>query len=455
MACLSSAQRHRIIMASFIRTHASDIVRLFEGVSPADCQANTTISFTRREYSTIWKAEVMGFFRKFNAKLDAALNCKATSLCETSLRIHTMEHVAHILRYTPLMYLWISLSHKMYDVLVLIMHGKCFQSRLKQTKSAVCEIFASVEKFKVNQFVDWKKDLKASLCRLSAKYLWTTDRLHLQMSYPQAAVDTLFFRELYDFVLSRGDKRLAILFLSVLPEMLGASDMPELLQYLSMQMHKFVTQVIKTTEQSVSKKLIRMFFAAAGQCTCHTKCSVYGRLDDIKMLAVCKVCRRSPMFRQVRDQRCRRTICSTSFMNVCSIDCNTSFMYIPLYRAQVDKKNGQLIYEHWAYTLSFNSVESDKASFYMLCAGGRRTCTNVFLTDSLNRTQCEQCRHGNISERTCLTERVSNKLAILCDGCIIAACCPIHAPMGQSRSELWLSILESFVAQNRHIDTRR
>jgi hypothetical protein len=434
-------------MAALLRTHASDICNMFWDVSPTDCLDHTSLVYDRVYMDERWAAKVKNLFWKFHSELAFLLHCNTIPDCDTRLFLHTMQHIAYLLRHTLVLSLWAPPAHKIYDMLALMLHGDCITCSQNPKKVAVCALIPSVETPGIKKhFAVWKKDLKVSLCRMSSNYLCTTDRLHLQPRHPRAAVDTLFFKELYDLVVNKGDKRLAILFVSMLPEIMGATDISGLLQSLSMHMHTFVNQVIKWTEGSTSRKFIRMFFGAAGRCTCHTKCSMYGKVDDIQVLAVCKTCRNSPVLRQKREPRCRRTISSTSFMNVCNVDGNTSFIYVPLYRACVNTSNGQFIYEHWAYTLSLNLVvsDSDKASIYMLCVGGRRTCTNVFFTDSLAKTLCERCRQGNLLENTCLTGKVGNKLAALCDGCIIAACCPLHAPLRQTTRELWLSILEYF-----------
>jgi hypothetical protein len=395
-----------------------------------------------------WVAEVIDLFWKFSSELSQVLECNMSSDCDTALFVHTMHHIKYLLLHTPVLSMWYGPSHKAYDALVLLVHGNCTNLQLSPKMGAVCELFASVEKTGVTkQFTVWKKALNTSLCRMSANYLSATGGLRLEPHHPQTAIDTLIFKELYDLVINKGDKRLAMVFVSMLHEMMGTNNTAELLQSLSMHMHNFLKQVIKRIEESASRKFIRLFFAAAGQCTCHTKCSVYGKVSEIQVLAVCKTCRNTPLLRQAREPRCRRTIASTSFINVCSVDGNTSFIRVPLYRSHVNKSNGQLIYEHWAYTITLNLIGSDsgKPSIYMLCAGGRRTCTNVFLTDSLTKTKCEQCQQGNlhVPEKTCLTETVGNKLAALCDSCIIAACCPLHAPLHKAGIDIWLSILEN------------
>jgi hypothetical protein len=442
-------------MASLVRIHASDISRLFGDVCSTNCQDDDDHEPHHMRPTPLirpyimderWTAEVGALFVNFHSKLAGLLRCDVLPECETQLFIHTMQHVAHLLRNTPVLYLRFAAAHRIYDVLLLLVHGNCINVHLKLQKATVCALFASVGTTSVTgHLAGWKKAIRASLRHMSTNYLDTSDRLRLLPRHPRAATDTLVFKELHDLVVNKGDKRLAILFISMLPEMMGANDMSALLQSLSMHMHRFASQVIDRTLESASRKLIRLFFAAAGRCTCHTKCSVYGKVDEIQLLPICKTCRTSPVFLQEREPRCRRTISSTSFINVCDVDGNTSFIYIPLYRACVNKSNGQLIYEHWAYTLSLNLVgsESDKALIYMLCAQGRRTCTNVFLSDSLTKTRCDQCRQGPPRVDTCLTARVGKKLAALCDGCIIAACCPLHAPLHRTKRELWLSILES------------
>lgn len=440
----------RIIMSSLVRRHASEITLLFGNVSPAECQNHTNITMAQMYTNTRWSVKLTNLFRKFNSELAIGLNCKKAPDCDMQLFLHTMQHVAHLLRHTPVLFLWSTRQHKIYDALLLMVHGNCIDSSSKLKKERVCALFASAEKLTI-KFADLKKQLNSSLCHMSASYLYTTNRLQLQPNHPQAAIDTLIFKQLYDLVINKGDKRLALLFLSMLPEMMGSRNMYALLQKLSMHMHTFLNQVIKRTMESTSRKFIRLYFAAAGRCTCHTKCSVYGKVAEIQMLAVCKTCRNSPVFRQAREPRCRRTISSTSFINVCSVDGNTSFIYIPIYRAYVNKTNGQLIYEHWAYTLSLSpaGLASEKATFYMLCAGGNRTCTTIILSDSLAKTKCQQCSQDKQLERTCLTEKVGSELSALCDGCIIAACCPVHVPQHKARRNLWLSILEFYTGQDQ------
>ena len=436
-------------MASLVTMHASDITRLFGDVPPSTCRDNPNIASAIVYMDGSWVSEVKNLIVKFQSELACLLDCTTVTDCNMAPFLHTMQHVAHLLRHTPVLSVWSTTAHNIYDLLATMVHGDCIAPT---NKVDVCALNPSVETLGVNNhFTVWTKALSFSLCRMSAAYLCTPDRLNLQPRHPQAAVDTLFLKELYDLVVNKGDKRLAILFVSMLPEMMGANNMSGLLQFLSMHMHKFITQVIKRTEGAACRKFIRVFFAAAGQCTCHTKCSVYGKVDDIQVLAVCKTCRSSPVLRQEREPRCRRTISSTSFMNVCSVDGNASFIYVPLYRACVKKSNGQLIYEHWAYTLSLNLIgsDSDKATIYMLCAGGRRTCTNVFFTNSMADTRCKRCRLGDPREDTCLTRKVGKKLAALCDGCIIAACCPLHAHLTRRTRELWMSILEWF-AKSQH-----
>lgn len=440
-------------MASLVSKHASDIIRLFRDVTPLDCNGCTRLPFTQGSYmGAEWIAEVSNLFQKFSSELAVVTQCSMQADCDTDLFVHTMHHIKHLLVNTSVLCMWCAPAHKVYDVFALIVHGSCANFHLKISKEDVCALFSSVKNNGVKQPISaWKRALNMSLCRMSASYLSTTDRLRLQPRHPQAAIDTLRFKELYDIVINKGDKRLAMLFVSTLHEMMATKNMSELLQSLSMQMHNFLKQVIKRIEESTSRKLIRMGFAAAGKCMCHTKCSVYGKVNEIQVLAVCTTCRNSPLLRQIREPRCRRMISSTSFMNVCSVDGNTSFLYIPLYRAQVNKHNGEVIYEHWAYTITFNLIgaEAGKPSIYMLCSGGRRTCTNVFLTDSLTKTRCEQCLQGHIPEKTCLTEKVGNQLAALCDGCVIAACCPLHAPLHKMKMDLWLSILESTVKSEK------
>lgn len=446
--CHSAEDRYRarVVMASLVNTHASEICSLFGGVSPAGSQNPVNLDQVHMKGS--WATAAIALFLTFYNELATILQCGGHPDCETSVFLHTMQHIAHLLRHTAMLSLWSASAHGIYDTLALLVHGDCLSSpshSVNANKAALCKLIPPVDMVEVgDHFAKWKKALNVSLCQMSASYLHTMHRLHLEAQHPKAAIDTLLFRELYDLVVNKGDKRLAMVFVSMLPEMMGANDISELLQTLSMHMHKFVNQVIKRTEGAASRKFIRLFFAAAGRCTCHAKCSMYGKVNDIQVLAVCKTCRNSPVLRQAREPRCRRTISSTSFMNTCTVDGNTSFIYIPLYRACVNKNNGQLIYEHWAYTLSMNLLGSRKASIYMLCAGGRRTCTNVFFSDSLTQTQCERCQQSSRLEDTCLTAKVGNRLTALCDGCIIAACCPLHAPLREAKRDVWLSILEYF-----------
>lgn len=439
--------RAQILMASLLSSHASDICLLFRGVHPTDCNEQKMPCTHSVDMDRRWSEQVKVLFRKFNSKLATLLQCPGVPDCDTELFIHFMQHVAHLQRYSALLCLWTVPVRMIYSALVMMVHGKCISLHLKMDKLEMCSLFQSLETvdFK-SHFSSWKQTLNKSLCQMSANYLSSDTKLIVQHDERRTGLDTLLFKELYKLVVNNGDKRLAIQFLSMLPEMMGARDMCALAQSLSMHMHRFLIEVIKRTEEAATRKFLRLHFAAAGQCTCHAKCSIYGKVDDIQVLAMCQTCRNTPVFRQAREPRCRRTISSTGFLNVCTVDGNTSFIHVPLYRACVNKENGQLIYEHWAYTLSTDYIGTDsvKASIYMLCVGGKRTCTTVFLTDSLAKTKCEKCRQSTIGERTCLTEKVGNRLAALCDGCIIAACCPLHAPLRLETKEVWLSILEHF-----------
>lgn len=437
-------------MASLVIRHASHIVHLFRDVYPMDCTEHNILQTRWVCMGPKWCYEVKHLFRIFNSEIAQVLHCPGVPDCDTALFLHSMQHIGQMLRSNALLFLWTAPAQQIYRALVHMVHGKCIPLNSKLQQLNVCSLCPSVEmqEFK-KYFAATKKELKKSLCQMSAEYLSIPTGLLLQPHHPRAALDTLSFKELYKLVVNNGDKRLAVLFISMLPEMMGAKDISVLLRSLSMHMHKFLIEVVNRTHAGSQRKLIRLHFAAAGQCMCHTKCSTYGKVNDIQVLAVCKTCRNSPVFRQVREPRCRRTISSTSFMNVCTVDGNTSFIYVPLYRACVNKRNGQVIYEHWAYTLSIDHVGTDcrKAFIYMLCAGGRRTCTNVFLTNSLAKTKCKICRQSDRLEKTCLTQQVGNTLAALCDGCIIAACCPVHAPRYQTSKDVWLSVLEYFTKE--------
>lgn len=438
----------RVMTASFICRHASRITHLFRDIHPVEC-----IAYDWQCLDRMRSEQVRDFFSKFNSEIITLLQCPGDKACNTDTFMHAMQHVAHLLRNSPLLFLWTSSARRVYDVLIQVVHGECISRHLYVDKG-MCGQFPSAEGSEVqDHFTYWKKALKTSLCKMSATYISTSSGLILQAQHPRAALNTHAFNELYNLVVNKADKRLAIIFVSMLPEMMGAPHITALLQSLSMLMHKFVLQVIKSAEGATTRKFVRLFFAAAGQCTCHTKCSRYGKVSDIQLLAVCKTCRSVPVFIQAREPRCRRTLSSTSFLNTCSIDGNTSFIYVPLYRASVKKSTGQLLYEHWAYTLSLNHVggDSGKGFVYMLCAGGRRTCTNVFMTDSLTKTMCDRCRQSNISDDTCLTEKVGQALAALCDGCIIAACCPLHAHLDGPSREVWLSILEHFASDRSRV----
>lgn len=441
----------QMLMGSLVSSHASNISRLFGGVHPIECQDPKNLYMDWMEMDETWYNEVKSIFIEFNSKVTKLLQCDGTPDCDAVIFVHTMQHVAHLLRNSVFLSLWTTSVQRIYTTLLLMVHGKCISCiNVQLDKTKLCSAFSSVEKENFQRYFNAsKKALNTSLCQMSADYLSSSTRLLMQPQHHRVALDTLLFKELYNLVVNNGDKRLAILFLSMLPEMMGANDMTDLSQFLSMQMHNFVIEVIKRTEAAATRKFIRLHFAAAGQCTCHTKCSKYGKVDEIQVLAVCKTCRNTPVFRPVREQRCRRTLSSNGFLNTCTVDGNTSFIYVPLYRACVNKANGQLVYEHWAYTLSLNHLGADSgtASIYMLCVGGKRTCTNVFLTESLAKTKCERCTQGYLCEETCLTEKVGKRLAALCDGCIIAACCPRHAPLQQASKEVWLSILEYFAKE--------
>lgn len=436
--------------ASFICRYASHITYIFHDVHPLEYQTDGRPAYDWLSEDRKWSDQVVEFFTKLNSEIISVLQCPGDDVCNTITFMDTMQHVARLLRTGPMLFLWSSPAQRVYETLVHVVHGDCMSINSCVTPANMCGQFPPLEKLEVNNhFTYWKKALKMSLCEMSANYISTNTELVLKSQYPQAALNTLAFNELYRLVVNNGDKRLAFIFVSMLPEMMGASDIGTLLQSLSMHMHKFVLQVIKSAEGAATRKFVRLFFAAAGQCTCKTKCSTYGKVREIQLLAVCKTCRSVPVFIQAREPRCRRTISSSSFVNTCSVDGNTSFIYVPLYRAIVEKKTGQLIYEHWAYTLSLNHVGSDSGNglVYMLCAGGRRTCTNVFMSDHLTKTVCERCRQVNMADYTCITERVGHDAAALCDGCIIAACCPLHAPLHQASRDLWLSILEYFVSE--------
>lgn len=439
--------RAQIHMAYLVRIHASKITLLFRDVLPTECYAGKILDVDQKNVDRQWSEEVKILFMQMHSDLVKVLHCPGSTDCKTPFFLHTMHHVAHMLRHSVLLFLWTVPVQRIFKALAAMVHGKCISPGGEQEKLSMCSLFLSGEKQDINKsFSSMKKELNQSLCQMSADYLSLAHRLSLPSHHPRAALDTASFKEMYDIVINTGDKRPALLFLSTLPEMMGYRNMAALLEFLSMHMQKFLIQVVKRTKEAANRKFIRLHFAAAGRCTCHAKCSVFGKVDDIQVLAVCKTCRNSPVFRQEREPRCRRTISSTGLQNVCTVDGNTVFIYIPLYRAIVNKRKGQLIYEHWAYTLSFDHVGSDsgKSCFYMLCAGGRRSCTKVFLTDSLSKTKCQNCRQGYLDDKTCLTAAVGNRLAALCDGCIIAACCPLHAPLRQSTRDLWLSLLECF-----------
>ena len=191
MAHVSSAQRHAIVMASLVRKHAIDICRLFEGVSPVECEEEFTC--TQEHKGVLWAVEVMHLFWEINAELTGCLSCHTSdSPSETSLAIHAMQHTADLLRHSHILFLWSSQSQKVYNTLALIVHGRCFKTRLKCTKNALCTLFASVGKsVGDNKFPALKKSLNASLCRMSAKYLCSANKLELQFRHPKAAVDTL------------------------------------------------------------------------------------------------------------------------------------------------------------------------------------------------------------------------------------------------------------------------
>lgn len=387
-----------------------------------------------------WDDRVWRFMETLHRDIMHITNC-ACMLKYTETAVLLMQRVAFLLEHLTEVFLSTA-TNGIYDQLALTLHA-CLEPCLK--RKDVRNLIADGRQKCVD---NWKKALKKSLCVMSSNYLSTPGSLPLIPVHPSAAVDTLIFKTLHDLVVNDADKRVAMFFLCMLPKLMGAPNQTNLLQSLSMQMHTFIDRIIKSMDAAGSNKFIRMHFGAAGNCTCPAKCSVYGNVDDIQVMAICKTCRNSPVYRQQRQQRCRRTISSTSYVNTCSVDGNTSFVYVPIYRAVVNKRNGEFLYEHWAYTSTFRKVleNSDTASIYMLCSGGSRSCTNVFLTDSLAATQCKACKCGNSAEKTCLTEKIGQKMAALCDGCIISACCPIHAQRNQKSINLWLSILEWFSA---------
>lgn len=430
-------------MAGLIRTHAAEICNLFIGITSPHC--NEWLGCLRstgpfKDGSWIQKANI--FFMKMHSEIAYLMHCHVNYTCISDVLLHTMQHIAYLLQHTPVLSMSSPLAQKVFHLLCTMLFGHLTPPKKKHTMENICALMSGIKTSCVDGYLTFsKKKLKNSLCVMSADYLWKKDALDLQPWHSQAAVDTLLFKELYDLVINKGDKRLALFFLTTLPHAMGAADILTLFPHLSMQLHTFINQIIISIENARTRKCIRMFFAAPGQCTCQTKCSVYGKVENIQLLAVCKTCRSTPVLRPKGQKRCRRTISSTSFLNVCSVDGNTSFLYVPLYRACVDKHDGRFVYEHWAYTMSFKNIfsTSDNPCIYMLCARGRRTCTNVFLTHSLSITTCKACLQDSFVEKTCLTEMVGNKLAKLCDGCLIAACCPLHV---KQPSDVRLSILQ-------------
>lgn len=417
-----------IKLFTYIVNNAKTIVELFD---------DTCININDKLLDKTLFQRITSMLQDMHVRVSSKLT--KTDRCEcvpwnTINYLYIMSKIACCLRWTDTFYVWGDFSTKIVVLLINYIHGSVIEHKAKSymvnfaCQKSVDELFNTMWTRKFHPRAVFK-NLGSSTCEMCARFLINKEPFVINTRRQETRVlNLLKYISLYDLVIN-SDSRISRLFQTLLPECMGEQDEDAVLATLSLEMHEFLDLVQMVINRAHQRKLVRLHYAAPGQCTCRAKCSVFGNAREIQLLSVCKTCKDTPIYRQIRIARIRRTISSNSDITTCSEDANSDFIYIPLYTAKVDAESKRIVYEHLAYTHNIWTMEE----MYTICSDGSRKCYNSIVVHGRNGDRCcRKCKNVDLSkEETCISALYDNSTDTteMCDGCIISMHCPVHRHM--------------------------